>query len=168
MTFSNGVQLASAVIAAIGFLAVVYQIRSGDMQRRRENLRMCRQATLEFARQTLDTRHRDWPELPDEFSKEEVLGFIDRCQSGGGAHDLESAYGYLGLFETLCIGVQLGIYDAHTVDELYGDRLVRVFENYKPLIDRRRRDTGDEDFYISLEQAARDFKATELKGEKQR
>ena len=73
---------------------------------------------------------------------------------------MAAALGYLGLLETLCIGITKEIYDADTTKELYGSRIVAVANNYRSLIDWRRDQTGVKTFYDGLEEVADRFERT--------
>jgi hypothetical protein len=164
MSISNILQLASTLVALSGLLFVAYQvkqardeIRRGDLQRRDEAERLRRQATLEYARQTLDTRYQVWPELPDDFDVEAVSRFVRKCIIGNSRANLEAAFGYLGLLETFCIEIDHEIYDIDTADKLYGPRVCAVAKNYWSLIEWRRNETSTYTFYDGLEKVAQDF-----------
>jgi type II secretory pathway pseudopilin PulG len=157
MGISAWLQLVSTLMAVVGITFVAYQIKLTRDQIQREAARIRKQSTLEYARQTLDTRHKNWPELPDDWNAAEVKRFINECVTDQSGTALESALGYLGLLETLCIGIDQGIYDKNTVNELYGSRMAIVAQNYKPLIDWRRNETHDDDFFITLTRLANQF-----------
>jgi len=164
MTISDILQLSSTIAAFLGLLFLAYQvkhardeIKRGDLQRRHEAERLRCQATLEYARQTLDTRYQVWPELPDDFNAEAVSRFVRKCIAGTSRANLEAAFGYLGLLETFCIGIDRGIYDIDTADKLYGPRICAVAKNYWNLIEWRRNKTGTSTFYDGLEKVAIDF-----------
>lgn len=169
--------IGSLVVGVIGLAAVYVQLvrarREAQIAHDRQNverLRVKKQETLNFARSTLDFRYTAWSELADDFSSRAVALMIDHAYSkdlhdseeeGGEPQDrsqtLKKALEYLGLLETFAIGIFQDVYDAETAYELYGSRLIAVAENYKPLILRRRADTGRGSLYEWLEKLAHIF-----------
>ena len=161
------------VIGFIGLLAVYVQISRarGEAQiaydrQNIERVRVKKHETLDFARTTLDFRYSTWSELADDFSAEEVALMIERAyvdESSGPDHDgsssLNKALEYLGLLETFAIGIFQEVYDAETAYQLYASRLIAVFQNYEPLILRRRADSGRDTLYRWLEELADIFAA---------
>jgi hypothetical protein len=172
MTLSNLLQLLSVLVAFGGFVIIVYQVQQArkqikageerrqeeDERRQKEVERIRRQATLEYARQTLDARHKDWKELPDDYDKDKIKDFIKRCKcEKQPGPNLEAALGYLNLLETFCIGAELKIYDDGTVFKLYGTRIIEVSEHYGSLIEWRRDKTGNDNEYKGLEDGAKRY-----------
>lgn len=171
--------IGSLVVGFIGLAAVYMQLararREAQIAHDRQNaerLRVKKQETLNFARSTLDFRHTAWSELADDFSSREVALMINRAysedlQDSDGSEDgsepqdrpktLNKALEYLGLLETFAIGIFQEVYDAETAYQLYGNRLIAVAENYRPLITRRRADSGRASLYQWLEELARIF-----------
>ncbi len=79
----------------------------------------------------------------------------DSLEDGSGpqyrSQTLNKALEYLGLLETFVIGIFQEVYDAETAYHLYASRLIAVAENYRPLITRRRADSGRDSLYQELE-----------------
>jgi hypothetical protein len=164
MDASTTFQLVSTLAAVLGLAFVAFQIRQArseareaESARERESSRLRRQATLEYARQTLDFRHTTWSTLPDDFNAEEVKDSISHGISGEDEKLLAAVLEYLGSLETLCIGVSEGIYDLRTTHQLYGSRIIAVSRNYRDLIDWRRKSTGRESLFSGLEEVAAKF-----------
>jgi hypothetical protein len=168
--------IGSLVVGFIGLAAVYVQLararREAQVAHDRQNterLRIKKQETLNFARSTLDFRYTAWSELADDFSSRAVALMIDQSYSKDlhGSEDgsepqdrsktLKKALEYLGILETFAIGIFQDVYDAETAYELYGSRLIAVAGNYKPLIVRRRADTGRGSLYEWLEKLAHIF-----------
>ena len=165
---ASGVQ-AAGVIVTLGFIGI--QIAQGqslnrasaraelDETERRieERARNRRQATLEFARDTLDYRYTNWASLPDDFDADAVDQLVTEFIAGREQQKLSAVFEYLGLIETLCIGIELDIYDADTAYELYGGRIAAASKNYGRFIKWRRDKVGRIAFYIGLESLAATF-----------
>lgn len=164
--------IGSLVVSFIGLAAVYVQLararreaESARDQQNTERLRVKKKETLDFARSTLDFRNTAWAELADDFSSREVASMIDQAYSedfqncdspedGIGSRyrsqTLSKALEYLGLLETFAIGIFQEVYDAETAYNLYASRLIAVAENYRPLITRRRADSGRDSLYQEL------------------
>jgi hypothetical protein len=122
-----------------------------------ERARSRRQATLEFARDTLDYRYSKWGSLPDDFDVDAVHELTTKFIAGREPQTLGTVMEYLGLLETLCIGIELDIYDADTAFELYGGRIAATAKSYDRFIEWRREGAGGIDFYSGLKSQAADF-----------
>jgi hypothetical protein len=174
MDVSNIIELICTIPALVGILFVARQVQlaraqieDGRKQRQDETERMRRQGTLEYARQTLDTRHKAWDQLPDDYNEDEIKRFIEKCKKRRNTAEREAALGYLNLLETFCIGIDLEIYDAETAFRLYGERIIRVNKYYAPLIDWRISQSGNDGVYKDLKKGAAEFNKIKCKSQKE-
>lgn len=163
-----GVQ-AAGVIVTLGFIGIQFAQSQSlarstaraeldeAVRRTEERARNRRQATLEFARATLDYRYSNWGSLPDDFDAVGVRTVVTELIAGRDEDTLRTVMEYLGLLETLSIGIEMDIYDADTAYELYGGRIAATAKNYRQLIEWRRDRAGRPSFYVGLESLAADF-----------
>ncbi|MBB3326353.1 hypothetical protein FHX39_001297 [Friedmanniella antarctica] len=165
---ASGVQ-AAGVIITLGFIGIeMNQSRATSRARAQADLdeiarrdeersRGRRQATLEFARSTLDYRYSNWEALPEDFDRGAVESMVNEFIAGREQRTLGRVLEYLGLLETLCTGIKLDIYDARTLYELYGGRVVATAQNYGLFIAWRRDLLGKKSLYVELESQAAEF-----------
>jgi hypothetical protein len=161
-------QATGSLLTIVGLVFVALQIRQARQeaslahereQQGRERSR--RQATLEYARETLDRRYTNWTSLADDFDGTAIHEMLDECKAKLDTPMLAIVMEYLGLLETLCLGIGMDIYDVETVHMLYGGRIIAVAENYSAFIAERRKATRRPLMYVGLEVQAEAFRARE-------
>jgi hypothetical protein len=103
----------------------------------------------------MDLRYKNWQELPDDFSRDQVHRVLRSISGEGDLHLGAVVQEYLGVLETFCLGIDLGVYDLDTASQLYGGRIIAVAENYAEFITARRAETSRPTLYIGIEEMGR-------------
>lgn len=155
------VGLATAVVGLFGFVLVAIQLRilqaqisaSGDeIERDHEQRR--KEATFAFAsatRQTFyDLRSAGLPSVNTVNDVEEYLGQIADWKDPDHPDNV-LVQRYLGWWETLATGVNLGAYELEVIDRLNGPEIVRVWLKFEPWILARREAYSQPNLYHEIE-----------------
>jgi hypothetical protein len=148
------------VINGIGLMFIAVQVVLARRQLRdsndlstKENLRLKRQATIDFYMSTAE-RVAAWRSvLPDDWDKREIDAYTERIY---GQRDRDRAQtlvlaSYLGFWEALAVAIRAGIYDLAVFDSISGSRILNICENYQDFFVARREEVGTDLAYNNLE-----------------
>lgn len=128
--------------------------RKANAEAASENERRARQATLDYYYNTFVVRQELVRKLPSHTEPDEVNAAIAKALSGDYPDLRADIKAYLGYFETLSGGVNLGIYDIATIDRLTGSRIINTFNRWRPYVDAVRDQTGSASLYAEFEALA--------------
>jgi hypothetical protein len=157
---TTGIALITAIINLGLLLLLAYQLRLLSEQLKQDgqsveldHSRRKAQATLEFSTATL-AKQEQWKHLlPDYYRDEQdvrrsVLSIDSKDPLDSTLQD------FIGFFEELATGVNLGVYDVDIVDHLMGTRVIRAFKAFEPWIERRREEYGVPGLYREFQTLA--------------
>ena len=144
----NGIGL---IFIAVQVVLARRQLRDNNDLSAKENLRLKRQATIDFYMSTTE-RVAAWrSSLPDDWDKREIDAYT---KSVYGQRDKEKTLvlaSYLGFWEALGVAIRAEIYDLAVFDSIAGSRILNICENYQEFFVARRKEVGSDLAYKNLE-----------------
>lgn len=154
--------------AGLAFIAIQVSLArrqfAGAQKAEVEELsRRRKEATINAFNATLEIRRSLHEVLPDDWDQQATRAVVERIIAGDALLE-RTLRNYLGYLENFSVSVSGGVYDLEVADALFGPRLIRIVENYKPYIDARRQEVGHEGVYAELEWLAAELTSRSLSG----
>lgn len=151
----------------IGLLFIAVQVVLARQQLRdnsdlsaKENLRVKRQATIDFYMATVE-KVAGWRSiLPDDWDGPRIDAYTKSLY--GRRRDKEKMLvlaSYLAFWEALAVAIRAGVYDLAVFDSIAGSRILNICENYQSFFVARRKEVGSAMAYVNLEWLAAELRA---------
>lgn len=144
------IELLTFIVTAAGLFGLFYQIRAAAHAQRDEFLRQQRQNTLTFYADSFEQRSNIWDGLPDDRDRAAIALLVDAIIADDSDERFLLVRRHLNYYESMAVGVRLGVYDLKTISELCGGRVVSAYTNYQPLILERRRKMNEASIWESF------------------
>jgi hypothetical protein len=145
----NGIGL---VFIAVQVVLARRQLRDNNDLSTKENLRIKRQATIDFYMATVEKVSAWRSILPDDWDGPGIDAYTKSLYSGQRDKEKMLALAsYLGFWETLAVAIRAGIYDLAVFDSIAGSRILNMCENYQAFFVLRRKEVGTDLAYVNLE-----------------
>jgi hypothetical protein len=145
----NGIGL---IFIAVQVVLARRQLRDNNDLSAKENMRIKRQATIDFYMATME-KVATWRSiLPDDWDGPQIDAYTKSLYSG--RHDKEKMLvlaSYLAFWETLAVAIRAGIYDLAVFDSIAGSRILNICDNYQNFFVARRKEVGSNLAYVNLE-----------------
>lgn len=162
--WSVAIGLATVAISIVGFLLVAIQlkvlreqVRLGDAVVERDHEQRRKEATFTFALATranfYELRESGLPSVNDPKDVERFLEAIPNWHDSDDPNNI-LIMRYLGAWETVATGINLGAYERDVIDRLNGPEVVRLCRTFGPWIEARRERTGQANLYREIELVA--------------
>lgn len=152
----NGIGL---VFIAVQVVLARRQLRDNNDLSTKENLRIKRQATIDFYMATVE-RVAEWRSiLPDDWDGPAITAYMKSLYSG--QRDKEKMLvlaSYLAFWEALAVAIRAGIYDLAVFDSIAGSRILNICDNYQGFFVARRKEVGTDLAYVNLEWLAAELR----------
>jgi hypothetical protein len=152
----NGIGL---VFIAVQVVLARRQLRDNNELSAKENLRIKRQATIDFYMGTVE-KVAGWRSvLPDDWDRPQIDAYTESLYSG--QRDKEKMLilaNYLAFWEALAVAIRAGIYDLAVFDSIAGSRILNICDNYQKFFAARREEVGTRLAYVNLEWLAAELR----------
>lgn len=127
-------EIITIIVAIVGTVAAVYNIRLVALSFRADHERRKKQATIEYVGQTLrEARFKiDALYRSKTFTKEEFSKLMANSK------DYAEWRNALGVFEHLAVGINAGVYDIDILYRMSGSYITEIFSVVKPYVEWKR------------------------------
>ena len=152
----NGIGL---VFIAVQVVLARRQLRENNDLSTKENLRIKRQATIDFYMATVEKVAAWRSILPDDWDGPGIDTYTKSLYSG--RRDKEKMLvlaGYLAFWEALAVAIRAGIYDLAVFNSIAGSRILNICDNYRNFFVARRKEVGSDQAYVNLEWLAAELR----------
>lgn len=154
------------IVFALQLIELRHQVKQSKDATQLDHARRRAQATIAFYQSTLEKRESLRGVLPYDGDAAAIAAVTSRVMLEGG--ELQSIItGYIGLFELLAMGINVGVFDIDVLERMAGTRVRALATNYGPWINARREELGHPRLYselveLGLRLDARNAVATDL------
>lgn len=147
----------------LGAFLALTALRSGLNETKKANTRAKKQATVDFAVQTLDRRIYWQSDLPHPRDAE-AIGLMPReLQENPDTEDCKDRKNkirsYLGFWELTAVALRHDVFDEKLFQDMLRTHFLQVVKNYRPFIDYARKEFGDasKELYVVMVDLAADW-----------
>jgi hypothetical protein len=132
----------------LGAFFALAELRNGLEETKKANIRAKKQATVDFAIQTLDRRIYWQSDLPHPRDAESIRLLLKQLKEDPGSEDSRERKNklrsYLGFWEVTAVALSHNVFDQNLFQDMMKTHFLLVVKNYRPFIEDARKEFGDD------------------------